>query len=129
MKGGEGSPFLVMPDIESEAYLVRLWEEAGVVDTSGMGVTRLSWKEIEAWLNVREMRGELPLTSWEIETVRKLSEEYATEYSAATDVDREAPYVVESIEQVDRPAVMNKFKSILGTFKKADDGPRYTVEE
>lgn len=119
MEGGEGSPFLIMPPLEAEAYLISLWEEAGTVESNGMGITRLSWKEIEAWLAVRERKGELPLKAWEIDVVRMLSAEYAAAYQAASEINAPAPYQGVTIEELDRTAVSNKVKNILGAFKKA----------
>lgn len=128
MEGGEGSPFLVMPDIESEAYLVQLWEDAGVVEPGGMSTTRLSWKEILAWLQVRKIKGELPLLAWEIDVVRLLSSEYSTENSLATAKDRPAPYTIVDEDQLDRVALGSKFKNVLSQFKKADND-RHVEEE
>lgn len=118
-----------MPLLEEEKYLIDLWEEAGAVETTGMGITKLSWQEIESWLNIRKLKGEAPLTAWEIETVRKLSEEYVAEYFAATDKTRKPPYEFESLEDIDREALSNKLKNVLSTFKKNPDESKYEVDE
>jgi hypothetical protein len=110
-----------MPPLEAETYLIQLWEEAGTIESNGMGITRLSWKEIEAWLAVRERKGELPLKAWEIDMVRMLSTEYVAEYQAASEVNAPAPYDGVTVEDLDRPAIANKMKSLLGAFKKKPD--------
>lgn len=123
------SPFLLLPRVDEELYLLKLWEEAGSVETNGMGISKLSWEEIRAWLDVRNRRGEMPLSSFEIETVRELSEEYVSEYYAASDTDREPPYGGESIEQLDRDAVAKKVSNVFDAFKRDKDEPKYIVEE
>jgi hypothetical protein len=129
MRGGEGSPFLVMPELGPEAYIVGLWNEAGVATATGYGITKLYWQEIEAWLRIRNLKGELPLTPWEIDMVRRLSEEYSAEYGAASAKGHPAPYQIEDEDQLDRTALSSKFKNILSQFKSSDTNERYIVDE
>lgn len=129
MKGGEGSPFLVMPELGAEEYIVGLWAEAGTIEQTGQGITRLSWQEIESWMHVRQLKGEVPLTAWEIDTIRRMSEEYSHEYSLASTKGHPAPYAVYSEEDFDRGAMGNKVANVLAGFKTVRDEPRYTVEE
>lgn len=117
-----------MPPVDEAQYLIELWHEAGTIESSGMGISRLSWAEIGGWLKVREFKEEPPLTSWEIDTVRKLSEEYSSEYNLASQKDRPAPYEVEDTSQVDRVLVGNKVKNVLAGFKK-NTKERFVVEE
>lgn len=94
-----------------------------------MGITRLSWKEIDAWLNVREKIGEIPLKDYEVSLIRQMSEAYSSEYSQASDKAHPAPYSAETLDgHIDRAAVKNKLTSILGSFGKPDSGPKYEVE-
>ena len=85
-----------------------------------MGISKLSWKEIDAWLT----RTEHELTLWEITTIRRLSEEYAAEYSQASEKDRPAPHVAATI---DRVQIANKIGNVLAMFGKPE--PKYEVEE
>lgn len=117
-KGSFGSPFLILPEIfDGYEYLIEYWQEAGAIGCSGEGVTKLSWQEIEAWLNVKYrnekfgrvrrnsrrkrcgMQSPWLLADWEIDAVRRMSEEYASEYNQASDKSRPAPYVAEEIEE------------------------------
>lgn len=123
LEGGDDSPFLVLPPVENVEYIIQLWHEAGTIE-SGTGITRLSWAEIEAWLAVREFNEELPLTPWEVNMVRKLSEEYASEYSQASAKDRPAPYEDEPV--FDMKVGKGKLKGLLQSkFQKQE--PKYEV--
>lgn len=118
-----------MPPVDDLEYILNLWHEAGTVGSSGMGIMRLSWQEIKAWLEVRDINEELPLAPWEIDLVRELSAEYAGEYSLASDKTREAPYTVGDIKEIDRSAIASKVKNVLSGFKKQKDAPKYEVED
>ena len=94
-----------------------------------MGISRLTWKEIDSWLNVRAKIGEPELKDYEINLVRQMSEAYSSEYSLSTDKSHPAPYAPDTIgESIDRTAVSNKLSSILGSFGKMTE-PRYEVED
>jgi hypothetical protein len=108
---------LKLPPIEGAEYLVSLLFEAGLVQQTGMGVTALSWQEIRAWLDSITMQ----LPTWEILTLKRLSEAYAGEYNQASDKARPAPYVFvpEDVEEeIDRVAVGSKLKALLRSYKK-----------
>lgn len=117
-----------MPPVYEGAYLIQLWHAAGTISTGGMGVARLSWPEIDGWLNVRNKIGDPKLLNWEVEIVRQLSEEYAGEYNLASDKDREPPYQTESLEDLDRAAVASKTKNIFAALRK-NASEKYTVED
>lgn len=106
----EDSPFLKLPDIDETAeYLINLWQEAGLVSTSGTGIIPLTWVDINAWLSVTELT--LPVHDKLV--IKQLSEAYAAEYNAASDKDRPAPYLYadELIKQ--RTKVNDRLKEMM----------------
>lgn len=108
-------PFPELPD--GAEYLVSLFHSAGTATQTGMGLVPLSWQEIEAWVRctgIEEM-----VTPWELETVRRMSEAYASEYSQAYDPKRKQPYQpVVDMNEVDLQAIDNKVRLGLSMFKK-----------
>lgn len=131
IEGGESSPLLFLPPIYNLEYLIALWNDAGTVETSSGGIGRLSWLEINNWLEVRKKRNEADLQDWEIEVVRMLSEEYSSEYNLASDKNREPPYseIDNSVEELNRVNVVNKLNSIFGTFVVVKENKSDTEEE
>lgn len=109
---------LKMPDIENEhaaGYLIGLLQEAGLMSSVGMGPFPISWVEIDAWLRVTG----LELSTWEVTTLKRLSEEYVSELLSATKADREAPYQRKpDPDEIDRPMVASKIMSVLSKYIK-----------
>lgn len=118
----ENSSFLKLPDIEGAEYLVALLSEVGFVSNTGMGITHLSWTEINSWITCTQ----LELSIFEKLLLREMSEVYANELNAATAKDRPAPYIAPSQEDVDleaqRKAVANKLRSVFNSFKRSNTG-------
>lgn len=111
----DDSVFLQFPDLEGAAYLVTLVHEAGTMQSNGMGAVPLSWQEIDAWLNVTELR----LTIWEKLTIREMSEAYVAEFVKASDKHAVAPYQgAVDASRIDRKAVADKLRNVLRGFKK-----------
>lgn len=108
------SPFLKFPDIDGAEYLIALLQEAGLMQTNGMGVTPLSWQEIESWLRATELN----LSVWEKLVIREMSEAYVSELNSASAREAVSPYVASAPEEIDRPAVANKLLSVLRGFKR-----------
>lgn len=115
----ENHPSLALPDIETEhaaGYLFEYLWEAGLMSSNGMGPVSLSWLEIDAWCN---RTGATPST-WELLTIKALSEAYVAELNKASEKDRPAPYTpVVEVEEVDREVVQNKISSVLSRFTRA----------
>ena len=111
----ENSSFLTLPNLDGAEYLVTLLFEAGLVQSSGMGVSALSWAEIESWLYVTHLN----LSVWEKLTIKNMSEVYAGELSMATKKDSVAPYThVDDILIADREVIANKLRNAFAAFKK-----------
>ena len=124
-EGGDGSPFLILPELDSAEYLVQYWHEAGTVGQGAAGPIALSWQEIRAW----RQENQYTLSLFEIAAIRRLSDEYVGEYYSASDKSRPAPYQGVTLEDIDRTAINNKVKGIMSMFKKQDNTHKYEVEE
>lgn len=97
-----------LPDIEDHRF-VALLMEAGPIEAAGMGVSGLSWREIEAW----QSRCAIDLEPWEVRLIRRLSQAYASELSAAADPDRPPPYA-EELDEDRRELVEAKLDMFFG---------------
>ncbi len=115
---------LVLPDVNEAQYLIEMWHHAGTVSQNANGISPLSWLEIRAW----RMENEIRIDNFEINTIRRLSQEYVGEYYAATDKNRVAPYEVQE-EEIDRKAIANKVKNVLAGFKQSNNESKYTTED
>ena len=62
------------PDVEPFGYIIEVLSRIGVALNSGNGVHGLTWQEISAFVS---MTG-LSLTSWESDTIKRLSALYAS---------------------------------------------------
>lgn len=113
----ETSSFLSMPSLDGAEYLVTLLFEAGLVQSTGMGVTPLTWSEIESWLRVTQLK----LSVWEKLTIKNMSEIYAGELSSATKKDSPAPYThIDKALIADREMIANKLKNVFASFKRQE---------
>lgn len=118
------SPFLKLPDVGSSYYVVKYWQDCGSVGYGSSGIVPLSWTEIRNW---RE-ENDLQIDHRERKMIREMSKAYVSEFYAAKDPNRPAPYSI-GIVELDRPAVSNKIANVLSGFKRntqTDNG--YTVE-
>lgn len=109
----EESNFLKLPPMEGADHLVGYLMESGIAMSNGMGLTPLTWQELESWLRVTG----LPLSTWEKLMLREMSEAYVNEFSQASAKDRPAPYVY-TVDEIDREAVSDKLKSLFRSLKK-----------
>lgn len=119
-----GSPFLKLPDVGSSYYVVKYWQDCGSVGYGSSGIVPLSWTEIRNW----RKENDLQIDHRERKMIREMSKAYVSEYYAAKDPYRPAPYSIEVVE-LDRPAVSNKIASVLSGFKRSTQMDNsYTVE-
>lgn len=98
-----------LPDLGEAKYLSTLLNEAGIVGSTGMGVTGLTWQEIAAWLSATE----LLLTTWEKLMIFKMSSAYASSYSSSSDADSPEPFAKDVEEEIDREVVGNRIRNVL----------------
>lgn len=87
-----------MPElIPGSEYLVAFLHSAGTATATGMGLTGLSWQELEAWVRCTDNEG--IVTARDLKTIHTLSRVYANEYAAASQKGAKPPYVPEIIEE------------------------------
>lgn len=112
-----------MPEISpGSEYLVAFLHSAGTATSTGMGLTGLSWQEIEAWTRCTDNVG--IVTSRDLKIIQSLSRVYANEYARASKKGAKAPYVpeVENIEVV-REIVSQKADDLFaGMFAAQQQG-------
>lgn len=143
----EDSPYVTPVELnEYEAHLVGLWHEAGTVSQSGMGLAPLEWGQIIIWADRFYSDEEVEwvkspsnrwmpilshvrtLTDGELQIIRQLSQEYCSEYSQASDPQRECPKIV-FVDEVDGKSESARFgEAFKMMFGKKADEPKYTVE-
>ena len=92
-----------MPETIGGEWLISDLFELGPVAAGGMGLSGVSWSEIEAWTRATRT----PLEPWEADALRRMSSAYASAYSASQDPDQK-PYwageelVAAKVEQIER---------------------------
>ena len=112
-----------MPEIsEAAGYLVALLHSAGVAETSGMGLTGLTWQEIEAWARCQDMVG--ILSPREYKAIYTLSRAYVGAHAEASKKGAKPPYVkpVEKDEEKDevvRELVTEKVDDVFASMLQA----------
>lgn len=75
----EGDPMLRMPECDS--LVVQAFVDCGVCASQGMGITSISWQEIQAYSQVSGVN----LTTWEARMVKLMSSEYVNYKNWATE--------------------------------------------
>lgn len=113
-----------MPEIsEAAGYLVALLHSAGVATATGMGLTGLSWQEIEAWARCNDFEG--VLSPKEYRAVWRLSRVYTAEYSDASKPDAKAPYIkvedYETKDEVVREMIADKTTDVFAMMIRAQN--------
>lgn len=100
---------------ESFSHLRELFFIMGQVLQTGMGIVPVTWAELKAFIEVKE----LDLTLWERGMLKKMSDAYCNEYAQASSPSRPAPYkVVKEAEEVDGIAVGMQIAAALAAFRK-----------
>jgi hypothetical protein len=111
----ENSSFLKLPNIDGAEYLVGLLYEAGLAGSNGMGIVSLTWTEINNWMAATDLN----LSTWEILTIKTLSDAYVGEYSQASSKTRLAPFSQEDDNVVaSRAKVADRLRNALRSFGK-----------
>jgi hypothetical protein len=104
-----------MPELTlGSEYLVAFLHSAGTASATGMGLTGLTWQELDAWVRCTDQEG--IITPKDLKVVHMLSRVYANEYSLAGKKDAKPPYVpkVEEEEKEDvRVVVSAKVEDIF----------------
>lgn len=116
---------IILPDVENAEYIVKYWHEAGTAGQGVSGVVPLSWQEIRAW----RLENELELTSFELNSIRRMSCEYCSEY-IKDDPERLAPLPIDEddFDRVAQGEAMKERNRLARERKKQEQMERYIVE-
>lgn len=92
-----------MPETVGGEWLISDLFEVGPVASGGMGISGVSWSEIEAWMRATRTQ----LEPWEADALHRMSGAYASAYSASQDPDQKPYWSGEEIaearvEQIER---------------------------
>lgn len=75
----QGDPHLTMP--ECDELIVQAFIDCGIYTSNGMGVSALTWQEIQAYSEISGVN----LTHWEARMVHLMSKEYVAFKNFATE--------------------------------------------
>lgn len=107
---GEGDPLRELPECDTD--IVNYWHMCGMVTQSGMGVSSLTWQEVESFSRLSSYY----LSGWEAEQVVMMSRDYLqSKHAAETDVGYPAPYAPENWRE---EALAARRKAVAEQFKK-----------
>jgi hypothetical protein len=109
-----------MPEVsEAAGYLVALLHSAGVASATGMGLSGLSWQEIESWARCNDFVG--ILSPKEYRAIYTLSRAYVSEHAVASKKGAKPPYMppVEKEDEVVRELVAEKVDDVFAVMLKA----------
>lgn len=82
-----------LPEIDYAIYIVNILDEIGAVQNTSMGMSPLTWQEIKAWGEVTDTK----LDTWELATIKNLSNIYTAELSHASNPKRASPYTAKVV--------------------------------
>lgn len=88
-------------------YLLVWLFEIGPMRTNGFGTTGISWTELQSWCDLTNHK----IDHVEAELLYNLSQEYASQFSASTDVSCPPPYSPDI--EVERKTVSDQLKAML----------------
>ena len=107
-----GEPLL--PEVGEVAYLLRYWQDIGLVGSGAMGPVRLSALELMGW----QQGCCVTLAPWEFAVLREMSAQYIASLHEASKPECPAPYG-EPLHQLDRDVIQKKVVSQFKTFMLA----------
>lgn len=98
-----------MPPVEAGQHLIDYLWEVGPVVAAGAGIAPVPHSEILAW----QQNTGIDLDSWEVRTLRRLSEEYLSQSIASEKPDARPPWTPEVLTPQDREAVSKQVSMTL----------------
>jgi hypothetical protein len=107
-----GEPLL--PEVGEVSYLLRYWQDIGLVGSGAMGPARLSALELRAW----QEGCCVTLAPWEFAVLREMSAQYIASLHEASKPECPAPYG-EPLHQLDRDVIQKKVVSQFKAFMLA----------
>lgn len=104
-----------VPDVDNGGYLLKCFMEVGPAMRGDSGAMPVSFQEINAWSQATST----PLTPWEANTIRKLSDDYVVQLIKSRDRYCPAPYYRDDRPvQTQRQEVEEKFRSLAKRYRK-----------
>ena len=103
-----GSPFLKMPD--SDEFLIEAWIGVGISSNNGMGMTPISWCEIESF----SRQSKTDLTGWESKQLMLMSKTYCSFITTAENPNCPSPCEISLSEddvKAQQKAISDAFRS------------------
>jgi hypothetical protein len=113
-----------MPElIEGSEYLVAFLHSAGTATANGMGLSGLSWQELESWVRCTDNVG--IVTPKDLKILHQLSRVYANESAVASKKGAVAPYIpvleeedVEEIRDIVEEKTIDVFEQMMSASKR-----------
>ncbi len=87
-------PLISLPEVGGAICYVEWLQEVGTYLSNGMSIVPVTWQEIDAWVRCTEISEAIPWCGKKL--IKELSEAYVSEYHAANDPQRPAPYKEDS---------------------------------
>jgi len=104
----DDDPARTVPEIDS--FIAQCFEAVGMFLSGGMGMTPLTWVEMDSFLK----RSGYLLNGWESEQIIKMSKLYCSMVNAGKEIDCPAPHNLAATDETalerNRVIVANKFK-------------------
>ena len=97
------------PDVEPFGYLISLLSRIGVAMSSGSGVYGITWQELNSFM----ISTKTDLTSWEAETIKRLSAVYANGVVKYDNIDCAAPYRSEKEKERISQDIKSALRSVV----------------
>lgn len=89
---GDDHPYTALPNVDGSEYLTALYLDSGMVCSTGMGLTALTWVEVDAFNRCNALN----LTAWEQSQIMAMSRAYSKWYAKGCkqkDIPDEVPYI------------------------------------
>lgn len=97
-----------LPELEDGYHLVAALMEAGPVSCAGMGLSALSWQEINAWRDATASH----LRPHELQLLRRLSAVYLEQFEKSKSEACPAPEIIRA-ERGDAKKLAARIKNVL----------------
>lgn len=98
-----------LPPLSCGELLIAYLFEVGPIAAGGMGPVAIDWVQIDAW----QRRVGLDLPPWQSRLLIRLSGDYLSEWMAASDDTRPAPWHPEDMTEANRAAVGRQAKNAM----------------
>jgi hypothetical protein len=101
-----------MPELDAAGYLWGFLGSAGITEPGPNGPIPVSWASLEGWQRCNGLQ----LRPWEVRAMRSASSAFVSEWYAAQDPARPAPWLADW--QIDRAKVADKIGALFSARAK-----------